>query len=49
MNFTPLASARARELATQYVAAFFERALLGRGRGPRGVRSGGDAVLDYNR
>jgi predicted dienelactone hydrolase len=49
VTFTPLESDRARELAAQYVAAFFERTLLGRGRGPRGVRSDADAVLDYNR
>jgi predicted dienelactone hydrolase len=48
-TFEPLESERSRELAKQYVAAFFERALLGRGRGPRGVPDLGDAVVEYNK
>jgi predicted dienelactone hydrolase len=49
VSFTPLPIERARDLAKQYVAAFFEQELLGRGRGPRAVESGGDAVLEHKR
>jgi predicted dienelactone hydrolase len=49
VNYEPLDIEYARDLAKQFVAAFFERTLLGRGRGPRGVRSSGNAVVEHKR
>jgi hypothetical protein len=49
VTFTPLAIERARELAKQYVGSFFERELLGRGRGPGSLPSTGDAVVEHKR
>jgi dienelactone hydrolase len=47
VTFEPLEIDRARELAKQYVGAFFERELLGRGPGPQGVPASEDAVVDH--
>lgn len=49
VSYEPLDIERARDLAKRYVAAFFEFALLGRGSGPRDVRSFGDAVVEHER
>jgi len=49
VTYEPLPIERARDLTKQFVATFFQRELLGQGRGPRSVARGADATLEHHR